>query len=124
MSTVYYLMYLISRKQQTGKLQPIDLARNKSMFMELYQATYDNVSYTQAHEQFQRLLYRVVNGNIRAGYKAQVECDIRHGLSVAFASLRDAPIPYGMSKQSHLTVNPDRIIFEKEAMPLLYFEFD
>ena len=123
-ATVYYLMYLISRKQQSGKLKPIDLARNRLTFVALYHTAYNDISHTQALVQHQRLLYRVVDKKIRAGYKAQVECDIRRHLAQAFATFRDSPIPFGMSKNSHLTVNPDRIIFKGEAHRLTYYKFD
>ena len=37
-STVYFLMYLIDRKQKSGFLPVIDLSRNKSTFVSLYHA--------------------------------------------------------------------------------------
>lgn len=122
-STVYYLMYLIDRKQKSGSLPVIDLSRNKSTFVSLYHAVYDKISHTAAQLRHQQLLYRVVNGKIRAGYKAKIECDIRRQLTVALSEFGDSPIPYGMSSHRHLTINPDKISFIGEARRLLYLEF-
>ena len=123
-SAVYYLMYLITRRQQTGSLRVIDLARNKAPFVALYHTVYDNITHSKAQLRHQQLLYRVVDGKIRAGYKTQVESDIRTQLEKAFATFGDNPIPFGMSSRHHLTVSPDNIVFEAGAKRLLYFQFD
>lgn len=123
-SAVYYLMYLITRRQRAGTLGVIDLARNKAPFVALYHAVYDNITHSDAQLRHQQLLYRVVDGKIRAGRKAQVESDIRSQLAKAFATFGDSPIPFGMSSRHHLTVSPDKIVFEGDASGLLYFKFD
>ena len=122
-STVYFLMYLIDRKQKFGNLPVIDLSRNKSTFVSLYHAVYDKISHSAAQLRHQQLLYRVVNGKIRAGYKAKIECDIRHQLTVVLSEFGDSPVPYGMGSHRHLTINPDKISFIGEARRLLYLEF-
>ena len=122
-STVYFLMYLINRKQKSGTLPVIDLARNKSTFVSLYHAVYDKITHTNAQLRHQQLLYSVVDGKIRAGRKAAIENDIRTQLKQAFASTNDSPIPYGMSSHRNLTISPDKIIFKDEARRLLYLQF-
>lgn len=122
-STVYYLMYLINRKQKEGVLPVIDLARNKPPFVTLYHAVYDKISHEDAQCRHHHLLYRVVNGRIRAGRKAEIENDIRHHLAQTFASTGDSPIPYGMSSHRNLTVSPEMIVFQGEARRLLYIQF-
>ncbi len=122
-STIYYLMYLIDRKQKSGTLPVIDLARNKSTFVSLYHAVYDKISHTAAQLKHQQLLYRVANGKIRAGYKSKIECDIRHQLTLALSELGDSHVPYGMSCHRHLTISPEMIVFVGEAKRLLYLEF-
>ena len=92
-STVYFLMYLIDRKQKSGSLPVIDLSRNKSTFVSLYHAVYENVSHSTAQLRHQQLLYRVVNGKIRAGYKANIECDIRRQLTETLSEFGDSPVP-------------------------------
>ena len=116
-------MYLIDRKQKYGTLPVIDLARNKSTFVSLYHAVYDNISHTAAQLKHQQLLYRVSDGKIRAGRKTEIEYDIRRQLAQTFSMLGDSPIPYGMSSRRHLTVSPDKIVFVGTAHRLLYLEF-
>ncbi len=122
-STIYFLMYLIDRKHKSGNLPVIDLARNKSTFVSLYHAVYDKISHTAAQLKHQQLLYRVSDGKIRAGRKAEIEYDIRRQLAQAFSVLGDSPIPYGMGCHRHLTVSPDKIVFVGTANRLLYLEF-
>lgn len=122
-STVYYLMYLINRKQKEGVLPAIDLARNKSPFATLYHAVYDKISHDDAQCRHHHLLYRVVNGRIRAGRKAEIENDIRRHLAQAFAFTGDSPIPYGMSSHRNLAISPDLIVFQGEAHRLLNIQF-
>ena len=54
-STIYYLLHLIDRRQKQGELPPLHLGGNKDTFVELYHAVYDNISHDEVVRRFRRL---------------------------------------------------------------------
>lgn len=122
-STVFYLMHLVDRKQKAGVLPPMDLRRNEHSFCALYHAVYEHRGEDDVAQRYRNLLYRVVGGQVRAGRKGAVISDIRRSLEQAFHSLSESFFPYAMTARSHLSVSPDRIVFEGGARVLLTLSF-
>lgn len=122
-SAVFYLMFLIDRRHKTGDLPPIDLRKNEQVFCALYHAVYENIGCDTVEQRYRNLLYRKVDGHIRTGRKGEAVSDIRRQLERAFAPLGESFLPYAMTARSHLTVSPDKIVFEGLASRLLFLDF-
>ena len=123
-SCVYYLMYLIDRKQHAnGPLPILNLRRNMDSFIRLYQLVYD-IHHDSVLERFRQLLYREdVLGMKRVGRERECIFDIRTHLKQHFESYRESYFPYAMTAHSHLSVSTEHIRFEDKAQKLLDLEF-
>lgn len=123
-SCVYYLMYLIDRcHHEELFMSSIDLAANLDSFVELYHKVYDITS-DALNERVRRLLYREdAAGMIRVGRERECINDIRKHLEEAFTSYGESYFPYAMTANRHLSVSPQKIIFEGKASELLNIQF-
>lgn len=121
-SVVYYLMFLIDRKNKTGRLKPVGLVRNKEKFLELYSMVY-SVANGDLSKRFQDLIHRIEGNMVRVGRLNEKILDIRKHLEEAFVPYEESYFPYAMTAGSHLAISPDRIHFEGEAKELLTFSF-
>ena len=115
---VYYLMFLIDRKNRVGRLMPVSLVRNKEVFLTLYNMVY-SVSKENILKKFEELAHRLEGNRLRAGRLNETICDIRKHLEAAFKPYGESYFPYAMTADSHLAISPDRICFEGEARDLL-----
>jgi len=118
-STVYYLMHLIDRRQHEGALPPLSLGGNKRTFVTLYHMAYDNISHDDILLRYERLLYRRDGNHIRVGRQNEIIADIRKQLNALFDAHGESFLPYAMTAKSHLAVEANRIIFEGAAEQLL-----
>lgn len=118
-STVYYLLYLIDRRQKQGQLPPLCLTENKKRFVELYHMTYDNITHEEVLRRYNGLLFRKEGEMLRAGRKNEVIYDIRRHLNALFNSFSENYQPYAMTANNHLAISSDRILFEDGAEELL-----
>lgn len=123
-SCVYYLMYLIDRCHHDGNALPhIKLRQNTEPFAELYHKVYDTTP-DALQARIQSLLYREdAAGLTRVGRERECISDIRKQLRTVFYYYDESYFPYAMTAGCHLTISPDRIIFEDEAESLLNFNF-
>ena len=121
-SMVYYLMFLIDRKNRTGRLKPVSLVRNRDALLTLYGKVY-NVSKESVLKKLQELVRRQEGGRLRVGRLNETICDIRRHLEEAFKPYYESYFPYAMTADSHLAISPNRIHFEDEAGELLEFSF-
>lgn len=117
-SMVYYLMFLIDRKNRVGRLMPVSLVRNKEVFLTLYNMVY-SVSKENILKKFEDLAHRLEGNRLRAGRLNETICDIRKHLEAAFKPYGESYFPYAMTADSHLAISPDRIDFEGAAKDLL-----
>lgn len=118
-STIYYLLHLIDRRQKQGELPPLHLGGNKDTFVELYHAVYDNISHDEVVRRFDGLIFRKEGNLLRAGRKNEVIYDIRRHLSTLFDTIGENFQPYAMTANSHLAISSERILFEGGAEDLL-----
>ena len=122
-SMVYYLMFLIHKKQMPLATTPVSLYKNRDVFKALYLKVYD-VTAEKVEKRLQSLLFRVVDGGtMRAGRKNQLIKDIRDIMQDAFEAYNESFRPYAMTARTHLTVSADKIHFEGDAEKLLGFHF-
>lgn len=121
-STVYYLMFLISRCQQDCPAF-VELGKNRDSFLELYRQVYDEHDSTLVYK-YTTLLYRENKWGVKhAGRLHEIVYDIRRHLASRFDEYDEVSQPYAMTARQHLTVSPDHIRFEGEAQQLLQIEF-
>lgn len=118
-STIYYLLFLIQRKQHEGFLFPLSLQRNAKAFQTLYLAVYDNILPATVVSRYQGLLYRECDKGVRAGRANEVVNDVRRHLKTLFAPHDESFFPYAMTAHEHLTLPPSNIVFEGDATQLL-----
>lgn len=121
-ASVYYLMHLIDRHHKNGKISPLSLRKNRSLFVALYCMVYD-ISHSKADEKCERLLFRREGGHLRAGRENEIIFDIRSHLKSVFQGQTDSFAPYAMTARSHLTVPSEHIHFFGDAEALLEFHF-
>lgn len=118
-SCVYFLMYLIDRKQKAGVLSPIEIRENKEAFAHLYQRVYD-ITDDDLQKRISDLEYRKdKGGNIRTGRLKEIIYDIRKRLQERFNEYDESFFPYAMTANSHLAIAPERIHFVGTAEHLL-----
>lgn len=121
-STVYYLMFLISRCQQDCPAF-VELGKNRDSFLELYRQVYDEHDSTLVYK-YTTLLYRENKWGVKhAGRLHEIVYDIRRHLASRFDEYDEMSQPYAMTARQHLTVSPAHIRFEGEAQQLLQIEF-
>jgi len=121
-STVYYLMFLISRCQQENPAF-VELGKNRDSFLELYRQVYDEHDSTLVYK-YTTLLYRENKWGVKhAGRLHEIVYDIRRHLASRFDEYDEMSQPYAMTARQHLTVSPAHIRFEGEAQQLLQIEF-
>ena len=121
-STVYYLMFLISRCQQEHPAF-VELAKNRDLFLELYRQVYDEHETTLVYK-YDNLLRREDRyGQHHAGRLHEIVYDIRKHLAYRFDEYDETFLPYAMTAREHLTVSPDHIYFEGDAAQLLLLQF-
>jgi len=123
-SCVYYIMYLVDRKQHSeSRLPVLNLSSNMKQFTKLYNLIYD-ISPADLIRRFQRLLYREdALGMKRVGRERECISDIRKHLQENFSAYGESFFPYAMTAHSHLTVSPEKIVFESETQKLLDLHF-
>ena len=121
-STVFYLMFLISRCQPDHLLAYPELRLNKEPFLQLYKMVYplDDRTILQKTDV---LLHRYVDHEIRAGRLHEIIYDIRRQLESQFKAYGEDFQPYAMSAHQHLTIGAEHIQFEGEARQLLKIPF-
>ena len=121
-STVYYLMFLISRCQQDCPAF-VELRKNRDSFLELYRQVYDEPDSTLVYK-YTNLLIREDKNNVKhAGRLHEIIYDIRRHLVWRFDEYDETFLPYAMTARQHLTVSADHIHFEGEAQQLLNLKF-
>lgn len=121
-STVYYLMFLISRCQQDCPTF-VELRKNRDSFLELYRQVYDEPDSTLVYKYTNLLQREDKNGVKHAGRLHEIIFDIRKHLAYRFEDYDETFLPYAMTARQHLTVSADHIYFEGEARQLLNLEF-
>ena len=121
-SMVYYLMFLIDRKNKTGRLKPVSLMGNKEALLTLYGKVY-NVSKENVLKKLQELVRRQEGDRLRVGRLNETICDIRKHLEKAFQPYCESYFPYAMTADSHLAISPNRICFEEGTEDLLELSF-
>lgn len=118
-SCVYYLMFLIDRKQKEGILGPIDIVDNSMAFYALYRQVYD-ISDDDLFRRIENLKQRRdEHGYYRVGRLKETIYDIRKRVQERFVDYDESFLPYVMTANTHLAVSPDRIQFVGEAGHLL-----
>ena len=118
-SMIYYLMFLIDRKQKEGKLTPLSLSSNKEAFIQLYKKVYDGILYEKIKERVAKLILRKSGEIFHAGRLNETIFDIRKHLEEAFLFFNESFCPYAMTADNHLTISADRIQFVGEAEKLV-----
>ena len=121
-STVYYLMFLISRCQQDCPAF-VELRKNRDSFLELYRQVYDEPDSTLVYKYTNLLIREDKNGVKHAGRLHEIVYDIRKQLVFRFDEYDETFLPYAMTARQHLTVSADHICFEGEAQQLLNLKF-
>lgn len=122
-STIYYLMYLIDRRQNTGELDALSLHRNETPFKQLYRMVYDRVNDDVLDCRYQSLLRRKVDNHYRVGRQNAIILDIRKHLGQLFAACGENYQPFAMTAHTHLSITPDHIVFDGDADRLLDLHF-
>ena len=121
-STVYYLMFLISRCQQDCPAF-VELRKNRDSFLELYRQVYDEPDSTLVYKYTNLLIREDKNDVKHAGRLHEIIYDIRRHLVWRFDEYDETFLPYAMTARQHLTVSADHIHFEGEAQQLLNLKF-
>lgn len=125
-SLVYYLMYLIDRRQKPNPsiLPVLKLNGNVETFEKLYHLVYD-IKPEDLSKKIQTLLYREdAYGRMRVGRERECVYDIRKCLQKNFAAYKESYFPYAMTATSHLTIDCDKIVFADDAKELLDLTLD
>lgn len=114
-SCVYYLMFLVSRRQGYGVLEPLSLGANREEFMNLYHEVYD-IPQSTLEDRFKKLLYREENGRERIGRVRELIYDIRKHVEAVLDLFDESAAPYVMTAFRHLTIGRGHIVFEGDEL--------
>lgn len=125
LATVYYLMYLIHRYNKGLDTPPsLLLASNKLKFAALFHTVYDGIPHSDVLSRYQSLLYQEGNGRWHAGRQSVVVSEIRRTLATVLKDSDQNFMPYIMTVNSQMAIQPEMIVFEDAAQRLLFFDFN
>jgi len=123
-TAVYYLMHLIDHYNDGTKSERLDLRKNESTFMQLYQKVY-SLSDKEILQRFRGLLVRQDRyGDLRAGRLNDLTYDISQRMAEHFRVYDENPNPYIVNAYHHLLMPRGRICFEGSAQTLLAMKFN